>query len=205
MKKILMKKILILLIFTLPLSAYPQLPNTTYITTSAGLSIPANQQIYNTSFNTGVSIEFAMSKLTAIGFDANFANLSSNKYDVGLHVAIIGAISGYDYGNYRTMGLMAFFKLQNAEAVKLPVQPFVKLGLGASLLAKTGMSTSSYDIIHPLPSTTSTGILIAPSMGMNFMVNEKNKIVLEAQFKLNKSSTDEVNTFLLNMGSSFRL
>lgn len=202
-----MKKIFTLLIFLLPLALYPQLPNTTYITASAGASIPLNKELnsFNTSFNAGVSYEFAISKMTVLGFDANFATFTSFKNEILIHPALMGIITAYDNGTYNTMGLMAFFKLQNAEVISLPVQPFVKIGVGASLIAQTGLSTELYSTVNPLPSNTSTGILFAPSLGMNIMIHKKNKIVFEAQYRMNKSGRQDVHAFLLNCGYSFRL
>jgi hypothetical protein len=198
-----MKKItLVFLFFVFPLSLYSQLPNTTYISAYGGLSTPANQDLYRSSFNAGANIEFALSKLTTFGVDVNFANLSSRKSDVEL--AVLG-YQLYNYGNYSTMGFMAFFKLQNADAVKLPVQPFVKVGLGTSLIAKTGVNFKSFNTITDVPNETSTGILFAPSIGINIPIHAKNKIVIEAQYRINKSDTQDVKSFLLNFGYGFRL
>lgn len=198
-----MKKItLVFLFFVFPLSLYSQLPNTTYISAYGGLSTPANQDLYRSSFNAGANIEFALSKLTTFGVDVNFANLSSRKSDVEL--AVLG-YQLYNYGNYSTMGFMAFFKLQNADAVKLPVQPFVKIGLGTSLIAKTGVNFKSFNTITDVPNETSTGILFAPSIGINIPIHAKNKIVIEAQYRINKSDIQDVKSFLLNFGYGFRL
>ena len=201
-----MKKItLVFLFFVFPLSLYSQLPNTTYISAYGGISTPANQDLYKSSFNAGANLEFALSKLTAFGVDVNFANLSSNVNEISLLPAIVGAITAYNYGNYSTMGFMAFFKLQNADAVKLPVQPFVKVGLGTSLIAKTGVNFKSSNVITAVPNETSTGILFAPSIGINIPIHAKNKIVIEAQYRINKSDTQDVKSFLINFGYGFRL
>ncbi len=198
-----MKKItLVFLFFVFPLSLYSQLPNTTYISAYGGLSTPANQDLYKSSFNAGANLEFALSKLTAFGVDVNFANLASRNNE--LELLYLG-YKLYNYGNYSTMGFMAFFKLQNADAVKLPVQPFVKIGLGTSLIAKTGVNFKSYNIITDVPNETSTGILFAPSIGINIPIHAKNKIVIEAQYRINKSDTQDVKSFLINFGYGFRL
>ena len=120
-----------------------------------------------------MNLEFALSKLTAFGVDVNFANLASGNNDIEL---LYWVYELSNYGNYSTMGFMAFFKLQNADVVKLPVQPFVKVGLGTSLIAKTGVNFKSYNIITDVPNETSTGILFAPSIGINSPIHEKNKI-----------------------------
>lgn len=198
-----MKKItLVFLFFVFPLSLYSQLPNTTYISAYGGLSTPANQDLYKSSFNAGANLEFALSKLTAFGVDVNFANLASRNNE--LELLYLG-YKLYNYGNYSTMGFMAFFKLQNADVVKLPVQPFVKVGLGTSLIAKTGVNFKSYNIITDVPNETSTGILFAPSIGINIPIHAKNKIVIEAQYRINKSDTQDVKSFLINFGYGFRL
>lgn len=194
--------ILVFLFFVFPLSLYSQLPNTTYISAYGGLSTPANQDLYKSSFNAGANIEFALSKLTAFGVDVNFANLASGNNDIEL---LYLGYKLYNYGNYSTMGLMAFFKLQNADAVKLPMQPFVKVGLGTSLIAKTGVNFKSFNTITDVPNETSTGILFAPSIGINIPIHAKNKIVIEAQYRINKSDTQDVRSFLLNFGYGFRL
>ncbi len=198
-----MKKItLVFLFFVFPLSLYSQLPNTTYISAYGGLSTPANQDLYKSSFNAGANLEFALSKLTAFGVDVNFANVASRNNE--LELLYLG-YKLYNYGNYSTMGFMAFFKLQNADAVKLPVQPFVKIGLGTSLIAKTGVNFKSSGIITDVPNETSTGILFAPSIGINIPIHAKNKIVIEAQYRINKSDTQDVKSFLINFGYGFRL
>ncbi|MBN8570421.1 MAG: hypothetical protein J0M18_12385 [Ignavibacteria bacterium] len=198
-----MKKIfLVFLFFVFPLSLYSQLPSTTYISAYGGLSTPANQDLYSSSFNAGANIEFALSKLTAFGVDVNFANLSARKNEFEL---LYLGYRLYQYGNYSTMGFMAFFKLQNADAIKLPVQPFVKIGLGTSLIAKTGVNFKSFNTITDVPNETSTGILFAPSIGINIPIHAKNKIVIEAQYRINKSDTQDVKSFLLNFGYGFRL
>ncbi len=198
-----MKKItLVFLFFVFPLSLYSQLPNTTYISAYGGLSTPANQDLYSSSFNAGANLEFALSKLTTFGVDVNFANLASRNNDIEL---LYLGYKLYNYGNYSTMGFMAFFKLQNADAVKLPVQPFVKVGLGTSLIAKTGVNFKSSNVITAVPNETSTGILFAPSIGINIPIHAKNKIVIEAQYRINKSDAQDVKSFLINFGYSFRL
>jgi len=198
-----MKKItLVFLFFVFPLSLYSQLPNTTYISAYGGLSTPANQDLYKSSFNAGANLEFALSKLTTFGVDVNFANLASRNNDIEL---LYLGYKLYNYGNYSTMGFMAFFKLQNADAVKLPVQPFVKVGLGTSLIAKTGVNFKSSNVITAVPNETSTGILFAPSIGINIPIHAKNKIVIEAQYRINKSDAQDVKSFLINFGYSFRL
>lgn len=198
-----MKKItLVFLFFVFPLSLYSQLPNTTYISAYGGLSTPANQDLYKSSFNAGANLEFVLSKLTTFGVDVNFANLASRNNEFEL---LYLGYKLYNYGNYSTMGFMAFFKLQNADAVKLPVQPFVKIGLGTSLIAKTGVNFKSSGIITDVPSETSTGILFAPSIGINIPIHAKNKIVIEAQYRINKSDAQDVKSFLINFGYSFRL
>jgi len=198
-----MKKIfLVFLFFVFPLSLYSQLPSTTYISAYGGLSTPANQDLYSSSFNAGANIEFALSKLTAFGVDVNFANLSARKNEFEL---LYLGYRLYQYGNYSTMGFMAFFKLQNADAIKLPVQPFVKIGLGTSLIAKTGVNFKSFNTITDVPNETSTGILFAPSIGINIPIHAKNKIVIEAQYRINKSDTQDVKSYLINFGYSFRL
>ncbi len=194
--------ILVFLFFVFPLSLYSQLPNTTYISAYGGLSTPANQDLYKSSFNAGANIEFALSKLTAFGVDVNFANLASGNNDIEL---LYLGYKLYNFGNYSTMGFMAFFKLQNADAIKLPVQPFVKVGLGTSLIAKTGVNFKSFNTITDVPNETSTGILFAPSIGINIPIHAKNKIVIEAQYRINKSDTQDVRSFLLNFGYGFRL
>ncbi len=194
--------ILVFLFFVFPLSLYSQLPNTTYISAYGGLSTPANQDLYKSSFNAGANIEFALSKLTAFGVDVNFANLASGNNDIEL---LYLGYKLYNFGNYSTMGFMAFFKLQNADAIKLPVQPFVKVGLGTSLIAKTGVNFKSFNTITDVPNETSTGILFAPSIGINIPIHAKNKIVIEAQYRINKSDTQDVKSFLLNFGYGFRL
>jgi len=198
-----MKKItLVFLFFVFPLSLYSQLPNTTYISAYGGLSTPANQDLYSSSFNAGANLEFALSKLTTFGVDVNFANLASRNNDIEL---LYLGYKLYNYGNYSTMGFMAFFKLQNADAVKLPVQPFVKVGLGTSLIAKTGVNFKSSNVITAVPNETSTGILFAPSIGINIPIHAKNKIVIEAQYRINKSDAQDVKSFLINFGYGFRL
>lgn len=194
--------ILVFLFFVFPLSLYSQLPNTTYISTYGGLSTPANQDLYKSSFNAGANIEFALSKLTAFGVDVNFANLASGNNDIEL---LYLGYKLYNFGNYSTMGFMAFFKLQNADAIKLPVQTFVKIGLGTSLIAKTGVNFKSFNTITDVPNETSTGILFAPSIGINIPIHAKNKIMIEAQYRINKSDTQDVRSFLLNFGYGFRL
>ena len=200
--KIIILVFLVFLFFVFPLSLYSQLPNTTYISAYGGLSTPANQDLYKSSFNAGANIEFALSKLTAFGVDVNFANLASGNNDIEL---LYLGFRLYNYGNYSTMGFMAFFKLQNADAVKLPVQPFVKVGLGTSLIAKTGVNFKSFNTITDVPNETSTGILFVPSIGINIPIHAKNKIVIEAQYRVNKSDTQDVRSFLLNFGYGFRL
>jgi len=197
-----MKKILVLLLFSLPLTAAAQLPNTTYLTGYAGISNPSNQDLYTTSFTAGAGIEFALSKITAFGFDANFANFASKKNDVEL---AYWGFQLYNYGSYSTMGFMAFFKLQDKDAVTNAVQPFAKIGLGASLIARTGVSFKQYGMITNVQNETSTGLLFAPSIGINIPLHAKNKIVLEAQYRINKSDSQDVKAILLTAGYSFRL
>ncbi|MBS1494775.1 MAG: hypothetical protein JST55_14765 [Bacteroidetes bacterium] len=200
-----MKKIIISLFFIFPLAAFGQLPNTTYISAYAGLSLPTNQNVYTSSFNAGANIEFALTKVVAFGFDINFANVTTKPSSEFAYPLYIGAITAYNYGNFSTMGFMAFAKLQSSDAVTLPVQPFVKIGFGTSLMAKTGVNYTSLATITNVPNETSTGILFAPSIGINIPIHAKNKITLEVQFRMNKSDSESLNQLLLNAGFGFRL
>ena len=198
-----MKNYLFLFLLMIPpLSIFSQTTKPVYISGYAGFSSPTNQTLYTTSFNAGAGIEFATGKLTGIGFDANFSNFNSPKNEVSLTVM---GYKLYDYGSYNTIAAMLFFKLQNADAAKLPVQPFVKVGLGASVISRTGMSYTEDRITTYLPDSHSTGILFAPSLGMNFNLGGKNKLMLEAQYRINKSGNDDIKAFLMNIGYSFRL
>lgn len=197
--------ILFFLIIFFPLSIFSQVPNTTYVTGYVGYSNPTNQSIYFPSFSAGASIEFALTKLTAFGVDANFANLTSKEVRRGMVTLSMNSIIADNYGSNSTLGIMAFFKLQNYEAVSLPVQFFAKVGIGASHIAKTGMSYTTFERTYAKPDETSTGILFAPSLGINIPIKAKNKIVIEAQYRINKSDTQDVKSFLLNFGYGFRL
>jgi len=200
-----MKKLLFLLVFFIPLNLFSQLANTTYVIPTAGFSFPTNKTDHHTSFNTGAALEFAVTKLTTIGFETNAAHISSRPYEISFHVASMDAITAFDIGSYTTIGLMPYVKLQNADAVKLPVQPFIKLGAGASFMAKTGASKTSYTVVYDLPNETSTGFLFAASLGTNLMINSKNKFVIEAQYRMNKSNSDDIRLFLFNIGYAFRI
>lgn len=167
--------------------------------------MPTNQDIYRTSYNAGANIEFAVNKLAVFGIDLNYANLTSKQYRPSILRAWMGEIIAYNYGNFRTMGAMAFFKIQNHEVINKPVQFFAKVGIGASVVSKTGMSYSTYYETTYLPDETSTGILFAPSLGINIPIKAKNKIVIEAQYRINKSDSQDVKSFLLNFGYGFRL
>ncbi len=206
-----MKKIFLLLFFIIPSFfpsfIYSQLPNTTYATSYAGISFPTTLSGYSPSFNGGIGLEFAMSKMTALGFEANFANMGfENNYGSGMRPDFGGF--GYrvsDYGSYSTMGLSTFFKIQNVQAMRVPVQPFVKLGAGFSLMAEKGKTYWSDGMLETISNSNSVGILLAPSMGMNIVLKNKNKIVLEAQYRINRSSVHNIQFFLVNAGYSFGL
>lgn len=198
-----MKKLALLIVFFIPFNVFPQLANTTYLIPAIGISIPANNSSYKSSFNAGITFEFAMTRAAVFGFDLNFANLSSKKV-----LTIIPLSMDYSYigaGNYSTMGFMAYAKLQDADAVKSAVQPFVKAGIGTSLIAQTDYSSVIQGIEYKYPVSTSTGILLDAGAGLNIMIHQKNKIVLEAQYRINKSDTNDVRMFLLNLGYAFRL
>ncbi|MBS1516363.1 MAG: hypothetical protein JSS63_15125 [Bacteroidetes bacterium] len=199
-----MKKLLAVLIIIFPSMIFAQLKGASYITPYAGLSVPFDKSTYNTSFNTGVNFEISLSNITSIGFDVNIANFTSDEVRAGMITNRVSPRS-YSAGNYRTTGLMPFIKFQSAEAIN-KVQLFVRLGAGVSFLARTGSRTTYYDnsVVYS-QSVVSSGILLAPSIGTYFAASTANKIVIEAQYRLNKSSTDEVNAFLLNIGYAFRM
>ncbi|MBS1516362.1 MAG: hypothetical protein JSS63_15120 [Bacteroidetes bacterium] len=198
-----MKKIFALAILICAIEAFGQMPNTTYVTPYLGAAVPSNLSNYKSSFTAGANFEFALTKAAVFGFDVNFANLISKN-----NSSVFPAVLGYTYygsGNYATMGFMVFAKLQNAEAVKSPVQPFVKIGAGTSLISQTEFYSMINGFTNLTPVSTSTGLLFAPSLGANIMIHSKNKIVLEAQYRINKSDTDDVRQFLFTLGYSFRL
>lgn len=198
-----MKNLFTLLVFFIPLSLFSQLANTSYLIPSVGISIPANNDSYKSSFNAGIAFEFAITKLTAFGIETNIANvISKNNSDV------FPAVMGYTYygtGNYTAIGFSAYGKIQSVDAMKSPWQPFAKIGLGTSLIGQSVHYTTLNDIITKMPYNTSTGIMLSASAGANIMINGKNKIVLEAQFRVNKSDTDDIRMVLLNIGYAFRL
>ena len=108
-----MEKIFSLLIFIIffivPSFTFSQIPNTTYATSYAGISIPNMSAGYSSSFNGGIALEFAIGKSTALGFDANFAQTGFDKIRTGRRK--FGSLSFDDYNGYSTMGLTAFFKI----------------------------------------------------------------------------------------------
>lgn len=201
-----MKKIISLIIFIIPSFAFSQLPNTTYATSYAGVSFPTNQPGYSASFNGGINLEFATSPMTVLGFDANFGNLPSKEsLNHTRHTFGGSGYPRYNYVSYNTLGVSTFFKVQNVNAMTLPVQPFVKLGVGFSLVSQLNRSYLSTGEIETFPSANSLGFLLAPSMGMNVVLKGKNKLVFEAQYRINTSGLQDVHFFLINAGYSFKL
>jgi len=198
-----MKKLTLLLVFFIPLNLFSQLANTTYLIPELGVSIPANNESYKSSFNAGIALEFAMTKLTAFGIEANFSNVTS-KNNSNIFPAVVG-YTYYGLGSYSAIGFSAYGKIQSVDAMKSPVQPFAKIGLGTSLISQTSHYTTINELLTNMPVSTSTGLLFSAGAGANIMLNGKNKIVLEAQYRINKSDTDDIRMFLINMGFAFRL
>lgn len=199
-----MKKFLFPLIFFIPLNIFSQLANTTYLIPSAGLSIPVNINGYSASYNAGIALEFALTNVTVLGFEANYANNSSSlvKYK---GPTVWQRETMLDNGNYSTTGFLGYMKFQDASKINTGIQMYLKFGAGLSVISRKGMRLIYTSGFRDFPDEHSNGFLFAPSLGVNFMADTKNKIVVEAQYRINRSSSQDAQMFLVNIGYAFRL
>jgi hypothetical protein len=199
-----MKSLFFLLVFLIPLNLFSQFTKSSYIIPSAGISIPADNGFYKGSFNAGIAYEYTAARFTAFGFEVNYARNSSDLIKYRGPTTWMTE-TWLDNGRFSATGFSGYMKFQDAENITSSPTLFFKTGAGFSMLSRTGMGLRYASGNLDYRNEYSTGVLFQAGAGIHFLADKKNKIVIEAQYRVSSSQEYTLKMFLINAGFAFRL
>lgn len=178
-----------------------------YLTPYIGFSFPANKDNFKSSFTAGLSYEMGLTDAFSAGTEFNYSRLTSDVLE-----EVRGYFNEYLYivaqkfnpGKYNMADISVFAKVQSNDKAKPKIQPFLKISLGVSFTSNYDASFVYRDTLRTFKTASSAGYIISPAAG--FYINlPHNRITIEAQYRVNKSSDDDVRVFLLSAGFGINL